>query len=91
MPITEITNTEITVNDNNTERTFFVDATVKWYTERNYGADADGNRGVSRDFIDDITYNGIRERTEDGEIPVNYKDLSPTVQESIDDFVAEIE
>lgn len=28
---------------------------VKWYNDPDYGADADGNRGFSRDFIEGIT------------------------------------
>ena len=42
-----------------------VDGYVHYHVENDYGADADGNRGVQRVFIDDITDLGAT--TEDGD------------------------
>ena len=36
------------------QRQYVIEVDVSYYTERNHGADADGNRGEDRDFIDDI-------------------------------------
>ena len=42
-------NDEIEVGD----FVFYVDGTISWIVDKNYGADLDGNRGVQMDWIED--------------------------------------
>lgn len=42
------------------------DVIVKMYEDPNYGADADGNRGVSMDFVDEVIV--IEARTIRGDV-----------------------
>lgn len=42
------------------------DILVKMYEDPNYGADADGNRGVSMDFVDEVVV--IEARTIKGDV-----------------------
>lgn len=39
--------------------TYEVEVWVKYYTEQNYGADLDGNRGVPRTFIEDVELKAV--------------------------------
>lgn len=41
------------------ECNYIADADVHWHADYNYGADADGNRGIYKRFIDDVTINSV--------------------------------
>ncbi len=42
-------NDEIEIGD----YVFYLDGTISWIVDKNYGADADGNRGTEMDWIED--------------------------------------
>ena len=45
---------------------YAADATIDWHEEKDWGADADGNRGVARTFIDDIILNEAEQTDDNG-------------------------
>lgn len=46
-------------------KTITIPIEFEWFHEPNYGADADGNRGISTWFLDDAFYE-IPEKTDEG-------------------------
>jgi hypothetical protein len=60
--ITKIREVQAEVGD----YTYTVDATIDWHEEKNWGADADGNRGVTRLFIDDVILEDSEQTDENG-------------------------
>lgn len=69
--ITRIAKVEAEVGD----YSYTTEVSVDWHTESNWGADADGNRGIERSFVDDIILDeDVTEIDEDGKeriIPVD--------------------
>jgi hypothetical protein len=53
------------------------DVIVKMYNDPNYGADADGNRGMSMDFVDEVIV--IEARTLKGDVLNITKELEDIV------------
>ncbi len=70
-----------------------VEALIKFYFESNYGADVDGNRGVSRCFIEEVVILSILDE-EDNIIYIpdgkKLEDLESDVRIKIDFFIDEI-
>jgi hypothetical protein len=64
-----------------------LEVTVTAYLDDNYGADVDGNRGVSKWIIDEISYEGF----DSGEV---YSDcgelLSPELKELLDQEITSL-
>lgn len=56
---------EVPGGPNRLDREVNIDGYVYYHTDTNYGADADGNRGVRRTFVDDVTE--VSARDFDGE------------------------
>jgi hypothetical protein len=75
------------------DRIFLVDGVADVTTDRNFGADADGNRGVSMDFVEDVKINSIHEiiynEDEATTKEINYNDLPADVQEYIEEYIGE--
>ena len=51
----EIVSTKMTIHRCSDDIEIDVDGYVHHYTETSYGEDADGNRGVERTFVEDVT------------------------------------
>jgi hypothetical protein len=68
--------------------------TTKIVTDSDYGADADGNRGESRDFVDDDEFEEVYVKDADGndkalkEYPADFQESVETaIQNWMDDHV----
>jgi hypothetical protein len=69
----------------NADRVIFVDAIVEFYTDKNFGADMDNNRGITRVFIKDIIFNSIKEN----DALITFESLSKEIQDYIETDITE--
>jgi hypothetical protein len=68
----ELVSTTVQIN---AEQYANVDGYVHYHVDRFYGSDADGNRGESRTFVDDVTDVGIYdEEGNDLKVPENIRE-----------------
>lgn len=65
-----------------------IDVEVKFVTDPNYGADADGNRGMSMTFLDD--WKVLAAEDEDGNV-LDVKNLPAEVEAKLEKEVEKIE
>jgi len=73
--------------NNHDYRFFEIEVDYTFVTDNNYGADADGNRGVRMSFLDDFSF---KIRTEEGEdvtnnIKLNDKELYDIITKKVDE------
>lgn len=75
--------------DKTTQQTWWVDAHAVFVYDANYGADADGHRGVGMWFIDDIVIDnwGVDlEIIPEAKVPVEIKDKLDNQLDEIEDW-----
>jgi hypothetical protein len=79
----ELTSTTMMVEREGDEIEINIDAYVHYSVDRSYGEDADGNRGVSRTFAEDIT--GLSAYTVEGD---DFK-LTPDERDRAEEILTE--
>lgn len=81
---------EIYVPLENSERVFKINAEISYSIERNYGADMDGNRGVKKAFIDNISFLSIFEKLNNELIKREEKELPTNITDYIEDYIIDV-
>jgi len=79
----------INSNDEKDVVSYYVDFTINTYVDHNYGADADGNRGVTREEIDKVTIDAVHD--ENGKLITKdhpmYAKIENKVSEKADELI----
>lgn len=81
----ELVTSKIILNDVE----FIVNGYVHYNVDKKYGADADGNRGEKRVFVDDVTDIQAFDRMEDDEVYMHPSDKDRIAEELTRKFLEE--